>query len=425
MAGGADPGRAVDGEAVYRPSTGAACPVCMPMRTLTRTVRPWVATALAAPRRRPGRPRGHSGTRRRTRRPACRSRSRRACERPAEQALVLVEHLGVFLTELLDSRVDPSMSVKRNVTAPVGRSVIGVSVSPTTRRCHTARAYMPCTSSPGTSRRLLLGRFGGLARRLEAGSPQSRARSGRRSPRGTRSRARGSAGRPTTSTQIAARSSGRRRVIATHVQPTRRCQRAAAARNSAKKSRSGSPSSRTRARPGRGTRTRAREDPGLLGDDVARRPAPDRDRIDERDDRARRARPTTDDSKKARNQKPSAVIVASFVKFATASSPASWSRTASTRARTRRAGEPARASRSGSRKQTSAKTAGIRARARATRCRPNQARERSESESRSARVPSTPRTTRLARSVTAARPKPGRCRRVSRAAARPTRGRAP
>ena len=64
------------------------------------------------------------GTRRRTRRPACRSRGRRTASNAARSSRAGARRArsAYRSREPLQQRVDPSMSVKRKVTVPVGRS---------------------------------------------------------------------------------------------------------------------------------------------------------------------------------------------------------------------------------------------------------------------------------------------------------------
>ena len=80
----------------------------------------------AGPRPQRRRLRAHSQTRRRRHLPECRSRGHGVRRMPPpDKPLVLFEHLVVTLARsCLTSRVDPSMSVKRKVTAPLGNSVI-------------------------------------------------------------------------------------------------------------------------------------------------------------------------------------------------------------------------------------------------------------------------------------------------------------
>ena len=80
-------------------------------------------------RRRAERRRLHRRTRRRSYRPAYRPLAAALRERRAEKPAMIRQNVGVTVAELLKQRVDPSMSVKRKVTVPAGRSVIGRSIS--------------------------------------------------------------------------------------------------------------------------------------------------------------------------------------------------------------------------------------------------------------------------------------------------------
>ena len=99
--------------------------------------------ARAAHPRQPPRHRRHGQTPRRKRRPGCRPRPRHAAATPrathagARQAPRRTRHPAPA-----SSRVDPSMSVKRNVTVPVGSSGCTRRFSPVARR--TTRARLIC-----------------------------------------------------------------------------------------------------------------------------------------------------------------------------------------------------------------------------------------------------------------------------------------
>ncbi len=128
VAGGGDAGRAVDvaaDVALRRRASGV--PVCRPIRT-------WIGPAcqrLRALLRRPPVPRVPSGTRRRTRRPACPPRPRpRPCRpRGSRAGAPRAPPRTPRSRAPSSSFVEPSTSVKRNVTVPAGRSL------------HTARSW--------------------------------------------------------------------------------------------------------------------------------------------------------------------------------------------------------------------------------------------------------------------------------------------
>ena len=88
-------------------------------------IRPGVSCDRALNQRRgPSCVRPRSGTRRRSRRPGCRPRRPRLMKCVAKQASVVVGQVAVpGRTQAITSRVEPSTSVNRNVTVPVGRSI--------------------------------------------------------------------------------------------------------------------------------------------------------------------------------------------------------------------------------------------------------------------------------------------------------------
>ena len=103
-------------------SPSAGSPVCRPIRTRTSRRRASRGRRAPAARRPPLRPRpGPARRRRRTRRPACRSRCRRARRSArARAAGARGQHVAVPVAEPLEERVEPSMSLKTNVTVPEG-----------------------------------------------------------------------------------------------------------------------------------------------------------------------------------------------------------------------------------------------------------------------------------------------------------------
>ena len=141
--------------------------------------------------------------------------------------------------------------------------------------------------------------------------PQSRSAFGSRNP----SAIAGRAGRPSKSNTVVRISvSESSPTIDSQVQPTRRPKRAAAARKRAKKRMSGGPMFAEPVLAGQPERDRdALEQARLLGDDVVRRPSPDRERVDPRDHRRRSARPTRAPRTPARTRNPIAVSARSFV----------------------------------------------------------------------------------------------------------------
>ena len=152
--------------------------------------------------------------------------------------------------------------------------------------------------SPHTSVSAQVGpRPGGLTPgRVRSGAGAAPARAGRRSRRGTR--ARGAAapeGRPPRSSQTAsAIVAPKDAVISTHVRPDRSAEARRRAEEEREEERGpGCRGSRSSARRAPGTRTRALEDALVMLDDRVRRPAPDRVRVDPRDDQRDERRPTS------------------------------------------------------------------------------------------------------------------------------------
>ena len=121
--GRADPGRAVDCEARVPAAGATAWPVCRPIRTLICTPsRPGETGARAVLRRPREERRARWRRRRRRSRPGCRPRSRCGPRSRPQQTLMLLSTSTYRSRSCLTSRVEPSMSVKRKVTAPVGNS---------------------------------------------------------------------------------------------------------------------------------------------------------------------------------------------------------------------------------------------------------------------------------------------------------------